>query len=300
MNYSYHHYIKIIIVSLLLFVIISPALAAQKIKVVATLTLLQDFVKNIGGDRVEVRSLLSGLESEHTYTPKPSDIVAIKEARMVVKVGLGLEVWVDSLIKNASNNKLIVVTTSNDIPLLKNEETDPHYHDAHPGNPHIWLDPEKAKVMIRHITESLSSIDPEGSAIYAANEDKYISSIDAMSRKIEESLSHIANRKIITHHPAWPYFSQRFRLEVVDNIQTQVGTEPSARHIADIISRIKKENIHVIISEPQLNPKVPKAIADETGAKIIVLTPIPGGLSGTETYIKMMEYTGEHLAAALK
>ena len=297
---STYRYFIIFITSLLLTDIGTAALAAQKIKVVATLTFLEDFVKNVGGDRVEVKSLLSGLESEHTYTPKPSDIVAVKEATMLVKVGLGLEVWVDSLIKNASNNKIVIVTTSEGISLLKSEETDHDGHEAHSGNPHIWLDPEMAKVMIRHITDTLSKIDPEGRGFYLSNQTNYFSRIDAMDKRIEEKLGHIQNKKIIAHHPAWPYFAERFKLQIADNIQTQVGAEPSARHIADIISKVKRENIRAIISEPQLNPKVPRVIAEETGARIVILTPIPGGVPGTGTYIEMMEYIGEQLATALR
>lgn len=285
----------------LLHIAAGPASAEQKIRVVTTLTLLEDFVRNVGGERVEVRSLLSGLESEHTYTPKPSDIVAVKEARILVEVGLGLEIWVASLIKNASNKNLMVVTTSNGVPLLRGKEINSHGDDHdHPlGNPHIWLDPERAKTMIRHITEALSRMDPPGRNFYFSNQAAYFKKIDAMRKKIDEQLRPVANRKIITHHPAWPYFAQRFNLQIADNIQIQVGTEPSARHMAEIINRIKRGDVRVIVSEPQLNPKVPKAIADETGAKIIILTPIPGGLPGTESYIEMMEYIGEQLASAL-
>ena len=291
----------LLLISYSLLNIVPPrSFAAQPIKVVTTLTLLEDFVRNVGGERVEVRSLLSGLESEHTYTPKPSDIVAVKEARMLIKIGLGLEVWVDSLIKNASNSKLVVVNTSSGIPLLRSEEVDSHDHDGHLGNPHIWLDPERSKVIIRHITEALSDIDPEGRNIYLTNQAGYFKKIDAMRSKVEDKLRPVKSRKIITHHPAWPYFAQRFKLQIVDNIQLQAGTEPSARHIANIINRIKKEDIRVIVSEPQLNPKVPKSISEETNAKMIILTPIPGGLPGTGTYIEMMEYNAEQLSSAFR
>ena len=299
MHTSLYRGLLIIIVSLSLNSLTTDALASQKIKVVTTLTLLEDFVRNVGGERVEVRSLLSGLESEHTYTPKPSDIAAVREAQVLVEVGLGLEVWVESLIKNASNKNLTVVTTSRGIPLLRGDEMDTH-GSGHLGNPHIWLDPERAKSMIRHITEALSGIDPEGRSYYLANQAGYFKRIDEMRRDIEKRLQYVKNRKIITHHPAWPYFSQRFGLQIVDNIQLQAGTEPSARHMADIISKVRKGDIKVIVSEPQLSPKVPKAIADETGARIVTLTPIPGGLPGTESYIEMMEYNGSRLAEALK
>ena len=293
-------YSMIMIAPLLLLLNAAQTSAAPKIKVVTTLTFLEDFVRNVGGERVEVRSLLSGLESEHTYTPKPSDVIAVKEARILVTVGLGLEVWVNSLIRNASNNHLTMVTTSDGIPLTRGEETEDHDHGGHFGNPHIWLDPERAKVMIRHITDALAKIDPGGREIYLSNQAKYFDKIDAMRRNIDALLKPAANRKMITHHPAWPYFAQRFKLQIIDNIQIQAGTEPSAKHIAALIDKVRREKVRVIISEPQLSPKAPKAIADETGARIVILTPIPGGLPGTGTYIEMMEYTGAQLAAALR
>ena len=281
-------------------VINANASSPPKIKIVTTLNILEDFVRNIGGERVDVRSLLSGLESEHTYTPKPSDVITVKEAQVLVEVGLGLEVWVTTLVKNASNSKLVTITTSTGIPLLRGEETDPHGHDSHLGNPHIWLDPERAKSMIRHITEALSKIDPEGRKYYLSNQAAYFKKIDIMRTNIEKQLSTVKNRRIITHHPAWPYFAQRFNLQIADNIQIQAGTESSARHIAKLISEVRKGDIKVLVSEPQLNPKIPRAIADETGVRIVTLTPIPGGLPGTDTYIDMMEYNGSRLAEALK
>ncbi|MCC6543658.1 MAG: zinc ABC transporter substrate-binding protein [Nitrospirae bacterium] len=278
----------------------SHAATPKKIKVVTTLNILEDFVRNVGGERVEVRSLLSGLESEHTYTPKPSDIIIVKEAQVLVEVGLGLEVWVTSLIKNASNSNLITITTSTGIPLIRGEGTDLHHHNNHLGNPHIWLDPERAKSMIRHITDALSKIDPEGRKYYLSNQAEYFIKIDRMRKDIEKKLSSVKNRRIITHHPAWPYFAQRFNLKIEDNIQMQAGTESSAKHMANLISEIRKGNIKVLVSEPQLNPNIPRAIADETGVRVITLTPIPGGLPGTDTYIEMMEYNGSRLAEALQ
>lgn len=335
MRNSRLYWLLIIGIIIILNGITTQASAAQKIKVVTTLSILEDFVRNVGGDRVEIKSLLSGLESEHTYTPKPSDIVAVKEARMLIEVGLGLEVWVDSLIKNASNKNLSVVTTSKGIPLIKgegigalkghigepqpraerggsegsgarqghieqSEKMESHNHENQLGNPHIWLDPERAKVMIRHITDALLKIDPDGRSIYLSNQAGYFKKIDEVRIKIEKALTPVKNRKIITHHPAWPYFAKRFNLQIVDNIQMQPGTEPSARHVADIIKKIRKGNIRVIVSEPQLNPKVPEAIANETSARIVTLTPIPGGIPGTGTYIDMMHYIGEQLASALR
>ncbi|MBI5197817.1 MAG: zinc ABC transporter substrate-binding protein [Nitrospirae bacterium] len=276
----------------------------EKLHVVTTLPFLADFVQQVGGERVQVTTLLSGMESEHTYTPKPADIRTIKEADVLVQVGLGLEIWLDGLIRNASNKKLTVITSSKGIPLLRDEAAGSnHPNDEHPhgmGNPHIWLDPERAKEMIRNITEGLIHADPRGKKIYQANQGIYLQKIDVLIDDIKGRTKTLSQRRMITHHPAWPYFAKRFGFVVEGDIQTQVGSEPSANHLASLIRTVKQKKVRVIVSEPQLNPKVPEAIARETGARVVVLTPIPGGVPGTETYLSMMKYNADQLIQALQ
>ena len=283
---------------------------AEPVPVVATLPVLADFVRAIGGGHVRVKSLITGLESEHTYTPKPSDIQAVREAAVLVKVGLGLEVWVNGLIKNAENPRLIVVDTSRGIPLMRGE--DPHdragdrgdrssaeEHRAG-GNPHVWLDPENAQAMIRQITGGLVRADPARRKVYLANQAVYLKQLDDLQRSIVDLFKNVPNRKIVTHHPAWPYFARRFNLQIRGDIFTQIGSEPSAKRVANLVRTIKKEGIRVIVSEPQLSPKIPEAIAQETGATVVVLTPLPGALPGTDDYLSMMRYNAATLAAALR
>lgn len=279
---------------------------AEPVPVVATLPFLADFVRAVGGEHVRVTSLITGLESEHTYTPKPSDIQAVREAAVLVKVGLGLEVWVNGLIQNAENPRLIVVDTSRGIPLMRGEEprdrAEPPNADEHytGGNPHVWLDPENAQSMIRQITDGLVRADPARRKIYLANQAAYLKQLDDLQRAIVDLFKDVPNRKIVTHHPAWPYFARRFNLQIRGDIFTQIGSEPSAKRVADLVRTIRKEGIRVIVSEPQLSPKIPEAIAQETGAKVVVLTPLPGALPGTEDYLSMMRYNAATLAAALR
>ena len=270
----------------------------RPIKVIATFPVLTDLVRQVGRDRVTVVGLLSGMESEHTYTPKPADILAIGEARLLVKVGLGLEVWVDGLIKNADNRRLLVITTSKGVPLLKNP--DAPNGSISLGDPHIWLDPENAKLMVRHITEGLLKIDPAHKGYYMRNQAEYIQELDRTQKRLMTKLKPLRNKKIITHHAAWSYFARRFGLTIRGSIASQAGTEPSAKHLSDLIRVIKAEKIRVIVSEPQLNPKLPQILAQETGATVVVLTPIPGALPGAETYRSMIEYDVNRLVDALK
>jgi ABC-type Zn uptake system ZnuABC Zn-binding protein ZnuA len=276
----------------------------KPIKVVTTLTVLKDFVEQVGKERVDVTSLLSGLESQHTYTSSPSDILAIQRADMLVEVGLGLEIWTENLIANAHNPDLVIVTTSTGVPLLD----EPPYHEPeevpsrdvpHSVNPHIWLDPENAKIMIRPITAGLIELDPSQRSFYLNNQAAYFEKLDILQKNLVDRVNRLPNRKIITHHDAWPYFAQRFGFKIAGNIIIQVGTEPSVWKITHLIKTIKEENVKVIISEPQLNPQLPRILAEETGARVVLLTPIPGTLKGADTYYSMIKYNVENLIAAL-
>lgn len=283
----------------------------KPIPVVATLPVLQDFVQQVGGSRVSVHTLVRGLESEHTYTPKPSDIVAVSRARMLVKIGLGLEIWVDGLIRNAENRDVVVINTSVGIPLIKDKEEEPDrqpglmpdrsFKERHTmGNPHIWLDPQNAKVMIRHITDGLIQIDPDHKGEYLRRQSDYFRSLRELEADIRKKVQDLPDRRIITHHSAWPYFARRFGFIVVDNIFHQVGAEPSAKHLQQLIDKIKKKGIKVVVSEPQLNSQVPLMIARETGIRVVILSPLPGALPGTDSYLELIRYNAEQLIEALR
>lgn len=266
-------------------------------RVIATFPVLKDLVEQIGQDRVRVTSLISGLESEHTYTPKPADIISIRKARILLQIGLGLEVWVEALIRNADNRRLLVITTSQGIPLPEMAES----RDGHgvSGDPHIWLDPENVKSMVRRITEGLASVDPGNRDFYLRNQTDYLARLDDSRRRLRLRLEPIQDRGIITHHAAWTYFARWLNLDIRGNIITQVGAEPSAKHIVELINLIRSDNVHVILSEPQLNPKLPRILAEETGARVVVLTPIPGAIPGAETYLSMIEYNVNQLVDAM-
>ena len=280
----------------------SPKTGAP-IQIVVTIPVLKDFVEQVGGSHVQVLSLLSGLESEHTYSPKPSDIIAVRKAHLLVEVGVGLEVWVSSLVKNAGSTSLRVITTSKGIALIRDQNRDDGHQAAddnvHGGNPHIWLDPENAKIMMRHITEALIKVDPAHASEYRDNQAAYLRQLDQLQKELTERLKTITDRRILVYHPAWPYFARRFGFRILDEIVTQAGAEPSAHHLQELISRIRKEGIRVIVSEPQMNSKIPDVLARETGARIVVLSPLPGAMPGTETYLSLLRYNVMQLANAL-
>ena len=273
----------------------TPLALTTPVKVVATLPILKEFAEQVGREHVQVTSLISGFESEHSYSPKPSDLKAIGEARLLLEIGLGLEVWVGGLVKNAANSRLRVVTTSHDIAIIR-DASEPNS----PGNPHIWLDPENAKIMTRHIADGLMEADPAHTTDYRANLDDYVQRLTDSERELQLLVATLGDKRIVTYHPAWPYFARRFGFRIEGDIVGQVGAEPTAAHLARLARRMKSEKIKVIVSEPQLNQKVAQALAGETGARIVLLSPLPGAITGTNTYLSMLRYDIAKLVDALQ
>jgi len=275
----------------------------EPLNIVVTIPVLKDLTEQVGGRHVRVTSLLSGYENEHTYSPKPSDLVAVRKARLLFEIGIGLEVWVSSLVKNAGSASLRVVTTSKGIALLRDRPNrDGAAHAAEEedrGNPHVWMDPENATTMMRHITEALIQIDPAYATEYRTNQASYLRKLDHLQGDLSDRITRLADRRFIAHHPAWPYFARRFGFQIVGTIQPQSGSEPSALHLHGLIATIKKDRIKVVVSEIQLSQKIPEMLAKETGARVVVLTTLPGGLPHTETYLDMLRYNVLQLADAL-
>jgi len=289
--------------SLLAAPLVLAASPPESLNIVVTIPVLKDLTEQVGGPHVRVTSLLSGYENEHTYSPKPSDLVAVRKARLLFEIGIGLEVWLSSLVKNAGSASLRVVTTSKGIALLRDRPNrDGALHaseEEERGNPHVWMDPENATTMMRHITEALIQVDPAHATEYRSNQASYLRKLDQLRGDLSNRIRRLADRRFIAHHPAWPYFARRFGFQIVGTIQPQSGSEPSALHLHGLIATIKKDRIKVVVSEIQLSQKIPEMLAKETGARVVVLTTLPGGLPHTETYLDMLRYNVLQLANAL-
>jgi ABC-type Zn uptake system ZnuABC Zn-binding protein ZnuA len=296
--------VSVVIAFHALGLIVTPAHAAS-LNVVVTLPVLKDWVQHIGGHHVTVTSIMTGYESEHTYSPKPSDLVAIRKAHVLIEVGAGLEVWVSPLVKNAGNAGLVTVTASKGIELLPDhEEVAPGHaglqtHAHARGNPHVWLDPDGAAIMVRHIADALISIDPKHGEEYRANCAAYLGRLDAVAQDLRRASQQVPDHRIVVHHPAWPYFARYFGFTIAATLLTQPTAEPSARRIQAMIEKIKQNRIKVIVSEAQLNQKLPQLLARETGARVVLLTTLPGAVPGSETYLDMLRYNVIQLVEAL-
>jgi ABC-type Zn uptake system ZnuABC Zn-binding protein ZnuA len=282
---------------LTLFLPSYEAFAAERIRVVTTIPTLKEFVQAVGGERVEVISLLKGGEDLHTFDPRPGDTKAVYNADILVKVGIGLDGWVDRVIRASGNRRLLVIEASRGIKVIMS----PGEHPSHThGNPHIWLDPENAKMMVDNIYKAISKVSPEGTDYLKGNRDTFIAKLSSMEEELERVLSEVRDRRVVTYHPGWAYLLRRFSISEVFSIERSPGREPSAREIARAIDTIRRENVKVIIGEPEAPRKVLGIIAKETGVKVVNLAPEIGSLPVARSYMEMMRYNVGEIAKGLK
>ncbi|MFZ2197149.1 MAG: metal ABC transporter substrate-binding protein [Thermodesulfovibrionales bacterium] len=290
----------------LLFIIVSLFLnvveaSTDKVKVVATITPLADFARQVGGSRVDVTLLLPAGASPHTYEATPKTVLEISKARVFIKIGAGLEFWADKLVSAASRD-VITVTCSDGIALIKGGVRDydhDHGHAASNVDPHIWLDPIICIRIINKIEDAFSRADPSNSSYYKKNASEYIARLTSLDREISEKVRTFRTKEYITFHSAWNYFSKRYGLRVAGVIEEGPGKEPSARHIGEILRLIKGLKTRVVFAEPQSSTRIAEVIAKEAGAQVLILDDL-GGQKGRETYLDLMRYNLAVMEKAFK
>ncbi|MEO0085756.1 MAG: metal ABC transporter substrate-binding protein, partial [candidate division WOR-3 bacterium] len=257
-----------------------------KVVVVATLPDLADWARNVGGERVEVVSLLKGGEDPHQFEPKPADALALARAKVLIEVGLGLEEWLSGLIENAGSPKLATLTIADGIDILHDEHEEEGHHSHAHGNPHVWLDPMAARRAVLQLAELLVAVDSGGREYYRQQAEAYVRQLDSATAVLQELAVKAASRRFVAVHESWPYFCRRFGFEAVAAVEPLPGQEPSAKHMAGLVRRMKAEGIGIVVVEPQSPREVAEALARAAGARLVVLCSTTGGLPGTETYLK--------------
>jgi zinc/manganese transport system substrate-binding protein len=275
----------------------SPAQAA-KIRVVTTLTDLADFSREVGGDHVEVFSLATGVEDTHGVPMKPSFVPVMNRADLMVSVGFGCEhAFLPALLEASKNPRIqygkpgYVDCSPGIAPLAVPKSTDHSEGDVHPyGNPHYMLDPVLAKTAIQHIYEALVAIAPQYQADFTRNRDAYLAKLDARIAQWQAEAKGLKGVKFISYHEEWEYFAERFGMKVFDTIELKPGIDPTPRHIEQLITGMKAEHVPIVVREPQFPEKVPALIARQTGATLLKLPIMPGGVPHTDTYIEMMDF----------
>jgi len=230
----------------------------RKIGVVVSILPQSRFVERIGGDKVQVTVMVPPGASPHTYEPTPSQLVEVSKAKMYAKVGSPVEfelVWMDKIV--SANKEMIVVDCSKGVKLMTMEEEHEHKHEEeheheeehhhHEGyDPHTWLSPKNAKIMVENIYQGLIQVDPTNQDYYAINKEAYLKELELLDKEIEKILSGKNNRKFMVYHPAWGYFARDYNLEQIP-IEAE-GKEPTAQGIENLIEQAKKHKINVIFA----------------------------------------------------
>jgi zinc/manganese transport system substrate-binding protein len=274
--------------------IAAPAAAQDRIKAVASFSILGDLVRNVGGDRLEVAALVGPNSDAHAFSPTPADARTLGTARLVVVNGLGLEGWMTRLVK-ASGSKAPVVVASRGIATRTLEGA---------IDPHAWQSVANVKIYVANIRDGLIKADPPGRSAYEATVADYLGKLDALERDVRAAIGQIPaeRRKIITTHDAFGYFGAAYGLALIAPEGVSTDTEPSARDVARIITQIKAQKIPALFMENVVNPRLMQQIARETGAKVggtlySDALSEPGGAA--PTYIDMMRHNIRELSKAL-
>jgi len=276
----------------------SASMAQTKIPVVATTSILGDFVKNVGGDRVEVTTLVGPNSDAHVYEPTPADAKNVAAAKAVVVNGLGLEGWMTRLFK-ASGTKAPTVAASKGIKSRKMEEEGHQVTD-----PHAWQDIGNAKIYVANIRDGLAAADPAGKSTYEANAKAYLAKLDDLEKDVKAAIGKIpANRRrIVTTHDAFGYFGAAYGMEFISPEGVSTETEPSAKDVAKIIVQIRKQKIPAVFMENISDPRMMQQIAKESGAKIggaLFSDALSDAKGPAPTYIDMMRNNIKQFDAAL-
>jgi zinc/manganese transport system substrate-binding protein len=304
---------RIVLASLAAMLIAAPAMAQDKaqekpqgkLKVVTTFSILADLARNVGGDRIEVASLVGPDGDAHVFSPTPADARTLAGAKVVFLNGLGYEGWMTRLVK-ASGTKAPTVVVSNGVKPRK-MTTDhgghSHGHSHAATDPHAWQSVANARIYVANIRDGLGKADPAGKDAYEANAKAYLAKLDALERELKEAVAKIPadRRRIITTHDAFGYFGDAYGIEF---ISPGVSTEqaPSAKDVARIIARIRRQKIPAVFLENITDPRMMQQIARETGAKVggtlySDALSEPGGPAGS--YIDMMRNNIRELSKAL-
>ncbi len=287
----------------LMALVSAPATAEERLNVVATFSILGDFVKAAGGERVDVTALVGPGGDAHVYAPTPADVKKLAAAQLVVANGLGFEGWMSRLIK-ASGSKARLVVASEGVKLRWIGGSHVHREHAAEVDPHAWQSIGNAKRYVVNIREALIAADPQGKAIYGANAQAYLARLDALEAEVREAIAAIPaeRRRIITSHDAFGYFQDAYGIAFIAPQGVSTDAEASAKDVARIIAQVRREKIPAVFLENVSDPRMIERIAAETGAKIggtlysDALTPAAGD---APTYIDLMRRNVRELKTAL-
>jgi zinc/manganese transport system substrate-binding protein len=285
---------RLCLVSFALATFVAPVRAEAPLKVVASFSILGDFVKNVGGERVEVTTLVGADGDVHVYTPTPADARKIADAKLLIVNGFGLEGWLPRLLQAAGGNASIVTVTKGIAPLRLGSDADPH----------AWQSVANARQYVVNIRDALAAADPPDADYFGQNAQAYLTKLDALDGEVRQAVSRIpeSHREVISTHDAFGYFAARYGIRFIAPVGVSTESEPSARDIAKIIAQVKAERIPAVFLERIGDPRLMRRISAETGARIggtLYSDALTDEKGDAPTYIDMVRHNIRTLASAL-
>ncbi len=285
------------------FAVFCQSRNAEGLVVVTTIPDIADWVKAVGGERVLVKSILSGGEEPHSYEPNPGDVELLNRAKVVLRVGLGLDDWLDGLLANSGNPGLKILKISEGVTVIGDDNGEHHgkegKHIHGEGNPHIWLDPEVARIWVERLSWIFSGLQPADSQFFQHRATEYIRELDSTVSSLRKKVDAVSNREFVAMHNSWVYFCRAFGFKMRAAVEPLPGQEPSVRFLASLAKTMRAESVRVIVVEPHHNRDVAMSLARDAGAEVIVLGSITGSIPGAETYLKLITYNVNILVEAL-
>ncbi len=295
--------------SLALSALLALPASAGKLHVVTTLSDFASLASEVGGDRVEAESIARGYQDPHFVEPKPSFILKLKDADLLIVAGLELEIgYLPPLLDQSRNERIrpgqpgyLDASAGCEILDRPTGQVTRAMGDVHPyGNPHFWLDPQNGRVVARAIAARLTQLDPPGAAAYAKNLAAFEQRLTDAEKRWAALMAPYAGTKVVTYHSSWPNFAKAFRLDVVGYLEPKPGIPPTPQHKLEIINLMTAQKVPLILMEPYFDRKDPDFVASKTGAKVVVLTPSVGGEPEAKDYVSLFDSDLARIVGALK
>jgi ABC-type Zn uptake system ZnuABC Zn-binding protein ZnuA len=283
--------------------------AFAAIKVVTTTQDLESITNEIGGDKVTVDSLARGYQDPHFVEPKPTFILKLHAAELLIAVGRELEIgWLPPLVNQARNTRIapngdryLDASLTAKILEIPSGQITRAMGDVHPaGNPHYWLGPDNGRRIAQAIQKKLSEISPSDAAYFAQRYADFDRRLAEAEKRWQAAMAPYKGVKVVTYHRSWPNFTDAFGLNVIGYVEPKPGIPPSPSHTLELIQEMKRQNVKIIIIEPYFDSKTPNSIARETGAQVIVLAPSVGGVKEVTDYFKLFDYDVNLVVNAIK
>jgi zinc/manganese transport system substrate-binding protein len=288
---------------------VTRAQAQGKLNVVAATEDLASIGREIGGDRISIESIARGYQDPHFVEAKPSFILKLQKADLLIVVGRELEIgWLPPLMQQSRNNKIqpgaqgyLDASLTARILEVPTGQITRAMGDVHPlGNPHYWLDPENGKLVAKEIAAKLSELRPNDKAYFDQRLADFSQRLDAAEKRWLDAMAPYKGTKIVTYHRSFPNFAERFGLDIIGYVEPRPGIPPTPQHTLDLINEMKRQNVKIVMVEPYFDLKTPNSIGQQTGAQVLVMPPSVGGVKEASDYFKLFDYDINLLVDAIK